>query len=340
MATLKDVAQLAGVSTATVSHVINGTKKISAATTERVLLAISQAKYRPNTAAKSLHGGQSNAVGVLVEDIRGLPVADIVSGIADTLSRSGYMMLLYDLHLLEQLYNQYAMTSSYRERISNGSQLLLSSEIDGLIYVGMHDRHLNQLFTPMDRPLVIAYSHGTAQDTSITYSNFDSAARLTRYLIRKGHQRIAVIAGHPDSYPSQRRMQGFVSAMHEAGLPIPPEYIRQGDWEADSGTAATREFLALPHRPTAIFAMNDLMAAGCYQALSEAGLSIPGDMAVVGFDNRELSAFLQPPLTTIALPSKEIGVRAALRLLDRIHNPATPPVKDILPCTFMERSSV
>ena len=334
MATMKDVAQLAGVSTATVSHVINGTKKLSAATTERVLLAISQAKYRPNTTAKSLH------VGVLVEDIRGLPVPEIVSGIADTLSRSGYMMILYDLHLLEQLYNQYAMTSSYRERISNGAKLLLSSEIDGLIYVGMHDRYLRDLFAPMERPLVIAYSHGTAQDTSVTYSNFDSAARLTRHLIAKGHRRIAVIAGHPDSYPAQRRMQGFQSAMAEAGLPVPGAYICEGNWEAESGAAATRALLALPQPPSAIFAMNDLMAAGCYQALGAAGLSIPQDMAVVGFDNREIASFLQPPLTTFALPSKEIGVRAAIRLLDRIRNGTTPPVKDILPCTFIERSSV
>lgn len=340
MATLKDVAQLAGVSTATVSHVINGSKKLSAATTERVLLAISQAKYRPNTTAKSLHSGQSNTIGVLVEDIRGLPVAEIVSGIADTLSHSGYMMLLYDLHLLEQLYNQYAMTSSYRERISNGAQLLLSSDIDGLIYIGMHDRHLRDLFAPMEKPLVIAYSLGGIQDTSVTYANFDSAARLTRHLIAKGHRRIAVIAGHPDSYPSQRRLQGFQSAMSEAGLSIPTEYIQSGNWEAESGLAGTRTLLALPQPPTAIFALNDPMAAGCYQALSEAGLRIPQDMAVVGFDNRELSAFLNPPLTTMALPSKEIGVRAAIRILDRIRNPALPPVKEIIPCPMIERASV
>ena len=192
----------------------------------------------------------------------------------------------------------------------------------------------------MEQPLVIAYSHGTAQDTSITYSNFDSAARLTRHLISKGHQRIAVIAGHPDSYPTQRRMQGFMSAMAAAKLAVPQEYIHEGDWEAGSGAAAMRALLALPHPPTAVFAMNDLMAAGCYQALRDAGLSVPGDMAVVGFDNREVSSFLQPPLTTVALPSKEIGVRAAIRLLERIRNPALPPVKDILPCSIIERSSV
>ncbi|MBE5800080.1 MAG: LacI family transcriptional regulator [Clostridiales bacterium] len=340
MATMKDVAELAGVSIATVSHVINGTKKLSAETTERVLLAIARAQYRPNTAARSLHSGQSGTIGVLVEDIRGLPVAEIVSGIADTLSHSGYMMILYDLHLLEQLYNQYTMTNSYRERISNGTQLLLSSGIDGLIYVGMHDRYLKDLFAPISCPLVIAYSLGTAQDTSVTYSNFDSAARLTRLLIAKGHRRIAVICGHPQSYPARRRLEGFRSAMFEAGLDVPQEYIQSGVWEGECGAAAARSLLALPNPPSAIFAMNDLMAAGCYRVLQEAGLSIPGDMAVVGFDNREIASFLQPPLTTVALPSKEIGVRAAIRLLDQIRNPAIPPARDILPCSIIERSSV
>ena len=208
MATLKDVAELAGVSVATVSHVINGTKKISPETTERVLLAIQNANYHPNTLAKSLRSGETHTIGVLVEDIRGLPVPDIVSGITDTLAKGGYSMLMYDLHLLENLYNQYEQIGSYRNRINNGISLLLSSRVDGIIYVGMHDRHLDYLLDPMDKPLVYAYSHGTQQDTFVTYSNLDSAADLTRYLIRKGHTKIAVIAGHPHSYPTQKRLNG------------------------------------------------------------------------------------------------------------------------------------
>ena len=340
MATMKDVAELAGVSTATVSHVVNGTKKISPETTERVLMAIAQVKYTPNTVAKSLRSGQTNTIGVLVEDIRGLPVPEIVSGIEETLSRSGYRMILYDLHLLEKLYNQYEQISAYRTRINNGVNLLLSSNVDGIIYVGMHDRHLDYLFDPMERPLVFAYSHGTSQDTYITYSNFDSAAQLTRHLIRKGHERIAVIAGHPHSYPTTKRMSGYQMAMQEAGLPILEGYICYGDWEYESGLARTRELLSLDKPPTAIFAMNDLMAAGCYHALGEAGLSVPKDMAVVGFDNREIARYLQPPLTTVALPTGEIGVRAAIHIMDIISNPSVRPTKEIISCSIIERQSV
>lgn len=340
MATLKDVALAAGVSTATVSHVINGTKKISPATTEKVLMAIQEVSYTPNTLAKSLRIGSTNTIGVLVEDIRGLPVPDIVCGIGETLAKAGFRMLLNDLHLLEQLYNQYEQISAYRERINNGVSLLLTSNVDGIIYVGMHDRHLDYLFDPFDKPLVFAYSHGNQQDSFVTYANQESAADITRLLINKGHRKIAVIAGHPHSYPTGKRINGFYQAVTEAGLHVPEGYIRYGDWEYASGYCLTNDFLSLPDRPTAIFAMNDLMAAGCIHALNDVGLRVPTDIAVVGFDNREIAAYLQPSLTTVALPTREIGVQAATHILDRLQNPSLPPQKTVIPCRIIERESV
>jgi len=340
MATMKEIADLAGVSTATVSHVVNGTKKLSPETTERVLMAIQQLNYTPNTLAKSLRSGQTHNIGVLVEDIRGLPVPDIVSGISETLSKSGYRTLMYDLHLLEKLYNQYEQIVAYRERINAGVSVLQQSHVDGIIYVGMHDRHLDQLLDPLDRPLVFAYSHGTQMDTYVTYANLDSACEMTRYLINRGHTDIAVIAGHPHSYPTVMRLKGCQKAMDEAGLSLPDSMIRYGNWEYDSGYICTKELLCAKHRPTAIFAMNDLMAAGCIHALQEIGLSVPGDIAVVGFDNREIARYLQPPLTTVALPTAEIGVRSAKHILSLIQNPDVPPQREIIPCAIIERNSV
>lgn len=340
MATMRDVAEIAGVSTATVSHVINGTKKLSTETTERVLMAIEQVNFIPNTVAKSLRSGQTHTIGVLVEDIRGMPVPEIIGGIEETLSKSGYRMLLFDLHLLEKLYNQYEQITAYRTRINSGMRLLLNSNVDGVIYVGMHDRHLDNLFNPMDTPLVFAYSHGTSQDTYVTYANEDSAMHLTRYLIDKGHSRIAVIAGHPHSYPTQKRLSGFQKALCEASISIPDEYIRFGNWEYESGVQKMKELLALKTRPTAVFAMNDLMAAGCIHALNEASLTVPKDMAIVGFDNREIARYLHPRLTTIALPTQEIGIRAAIHLLSLIQNPSLPPTREVLHCSIIERESV
>ena len=337
---MRDVALLAGVSTATVSHVINGSKNISAETTERVLQAISQVNYKPNTLAKSLRMGQSHTIGVLVEDIRGLPVASIVSGISETLAKGGYKTILHDLHLLEKLYNQYEQIGSYRQRINDGLSLLQSANVDGIIYVAMHDRHLDYLFDEMDIPLVFAYSHGTEKDTYITYSNRDSAADIIRFLIGKGHKHIAVIAGHPHSYPTAQRLLGIQMAMQQVGLSLPQEYIRYGNWEYESGMVQTGELLRLPIRPTAIFAMHDLMAAGCMAVLTSEGLRIPQDIAVAGFDNREIAEYLQPPLTTVALPTTEIGVQAALHIIDMISNPRIHPAREIINCSIVERASV
>lgn len=340
MATMRDVAILAGVSTATVSHVVNGSKKISPETTERVLRAISQVNYKPNTLAKSLRMGQTHTIGILVEDIRGLPVSGIVSGISETLAKGGYKTILYDLHLLEKLYNQYEQIGTYRQRINEGLNFLQSSDVDGIIYVAMHDRHLDYLFDPMDTPLVFAYSHGTETDTYVTYSNRDSAADMIRYLLNKGHERIAVIAGHPHSYPTAQRLLGVQMALQQTGLALPQEYIQYGNWEYESGKEQTRKLLKLDPLPTAIFAMNDLMAAGCMAELMSAGLRIPDDMAVAGFDNREIAAYLQPSLTTVALPTTEIGTEAALRIIDMISNPSPHPVRKIIRCSIIERNSV
>ena len=340
MATMRDVAELAGVSTATVSHVINGSKKLSPETTERVLHAISQVNYTPNTVAKSLRMGQTHTIGVLVEDIRGLPVAGIVSGISETLSKAGYKTIFHDLHLLEKLYNQYEQIGTYRQRINEGVTLLKSSNVDGIIYVAMHDRHLDYLLDPTDTPLVYAYSHGTENDTFVTYSNRDSAAEMIRYLLRKGHERIAVIAGHPHSYPTAQRLLGIQMAMQQAQLALPAEYIRYGDWEYESGRKETLAILQLNPQPTAIFAMNDLMAAGCMDALHKEGLHIPQDIAVSGFDNREIASYLQPPLTTIALPTPEIGTKAALLIMDLINNSKLHPRREIIPCSIIERASI
>ena len=340
MATMRDVALLAGVSTATVSHVINGSKKISPETTERVLQAVAQVSYRPNTLAKSLRMGQTHTIGVLVEDIRGLPVASIVSGISETLAKGGYKTILHDLHLLEKLYNQYEQIGSYRQRINDGLSLLQSANVDGIIYVAMHDRHLDYLFDEMATPLVFAYSHGTEKDTYVTYSNRDSAADMIRLLVDGGHEHIAVIAGHPHSYPTAQRLLGVQMAVQQAGLTLPQEYIRYGDWEYESGKTQTRELLRLPVRPTAIFAMNDLMAAGCMEVLAEEGFRVPKDVAVAGFDNREIAAYLQPPLTTVALPTTEIGIQAALHVIDMISNPRIQPSRTIINCSIVKRASV
>lgn len=340
MLTLKDVAKAAGVSTATISHVLNGTKKLSPETTQKVMEVVEEMGYLPNNLAKSLRRGKTMLVGVLVEDIRGLPVPDIVCGIGDRLSESGYKMLLYDLHLKEELQNRYEDMNFYRKQIEDGFAALQAARVDGMIYVGMQDIPLMYGIKPLKQPLVFAYSHVMQDDCYVTYDSLNASSELVRYLIGKGHRRIALISGHPHSYPTTMRMYGYCKAMHDAELPIPEGYIHYGDWSFASGYRAAKSLLTAAERPTAIFAMNDPMAAGCIHALTEAGVRVPEDISVIGFEDYSLAAYIQPPLSTFAIPTLEIGRLAATSVLDRINDPDLPPEHRLLPCTMVERRSV
>lgn len=341
MATMKDVAALAGVSTATVSHVLSGKKIVSEAVRQRVMEAIALTDYTPNITAKRLRMNQTQTIGVLVEDIRAFPVPDIVDGISEQLESQGYQLILSNMHLLGKLYNQYEQLTKYQDIVNEGIRLLVDAQVDGIIYVSMHDRRIDNIIKPVNKPLVIAYAYSSnMHEPSITYDNEGSAEAMTRMLIERGHQRIALISGHASSSATKLRLRGYRDAMDGAGISVPPDYIRWGDWAFDSGLEETRRLLEMPIRPTAIFAMNDLMAAGCYAALQLAGLKVPDDVSVVGFDNREVSAYLVPPLTTLALPNKRIGMTGAELLLKKVAFPQMDITNTLLPCELIERQSV
>lgn len=337
---MKEIAELSGVSVATVSHVLSGKKNVSEAKRIRVQKAIEQTNYKPNTIAKSLRMNKTHIIGVLVEDICGLPVPEIVDGVNQLLEESGYQVLLNNLRLLQKLYNQYEQLSQYTGVINRGIALLEDARVDGIIYVAMHDRRIEGVLHPVNIPLVFAFAQSSNPDiVSVTYDNENSAYEITRLLIGQGHQRIALIAGHTRSDPARQRLFGYRKAMDEAGLPVPQEYIRWGDWEYPSGVEQAEALLSLTIPPTAIFAMNDPMAAGCYTAIQRRGLTIPGDVSVVGFDNREVASCLYPGLTTLALPNKQIGYIAAKHLLQRLDGRTAAPVSITLPCSLIRRDS-
>lgn len=340
MATMKEIAALSGVSVATVSHVLSGKKNVSDATRDRVLQAIELTNYKLNTIAKSLRMNKTQIIGVLVEDIQGLPVPKIVDGINQRLEESGYQVLLSNLRLLQKLYNQYEQLYQYNDIINQGLQLLEDARVDGIIYVAMHDRSIDGIHLPVNIPMVYAYAYSSDPGSvSVTYQNESSAYEMTRLLIDQGHRQIALIAGHANTPAANRRLIGFRQAMDEAGLPVPPEYIRWGDWEYHSGLEEADALLSLTIPPTAIFAMNDLMAAGCYAAIKRRELRIPEDVSVVGFDNHEIASYLYPGLTTMALPNTEIGHTAAQQLLKRLEGQALDSPVTTLPCHIIRRDS-
>ncbi len=340
MATMKEIAGLSGVSVATVSHVLSGKKNVSDDTRQRVMQAIELTNYKLNTIAKSLRMNKTNIIGVLVEDICGLPVPEIVDGINQRLEESGYQVLLSNLRLLQQLYNQYEQLSQYTGVVSRGLQLLADARVDGIIYVAMHDRRITGVHQPVGIPLVYAYAESSDPACgSVTYDNENSACEITRLLTWQAHKHIALIAGPANSPVTNRRLLGFRQALDESSLPLPTEYIRWGDWEYHSGLEQTDALLSLTIPPTAIFAMNDPMAAGCYAAIKRRGLRIPEDISVVGFDNREIASCLFPGLTTVALPNKEIGYAVAQQLLQRLEGQAIETPNISLPCRIIQRES-
>lgn len=341
MATMKDIANLAGVSIATVSYVVNKRRKVSPEVEARVLRAIEQTNYQPNTIAKSLRMKKTNIIGVLVEDIRGMPVPEIVDGINEYLEPCGYQVLLSNLRLLDKLHNQYEQLTRYMDGINQAMRLMENARVDGIIYVAMHDRHITGIRQPVNIPMVFAYATADGVDTySVMYENERSAKEITSLLIAEGHRRIALVAGHAASSDAQLRLRGFRAAMDEAGLYVPPEYIRWGDWEYQSGVEQSDALVAMTVRPTAIFAMNDTMATGCFRSIKNRGLHIPKDISVVGFDNREFAQMIHPPLTTVALPNRELGNEAARLLVARIEKRTVEGQNVVLPCRIVERESI
>jgi len=341
MATIKDIANLAGVSAATVSYVLNRTKRLSPEVEARVLKAVEQTNYQPNNIAKSLRMKKTNIIGVLVEDICGMPVPEIVDGINQFLEGSEYQVLLSNLRLLQKLHNRYEQLTKYTDIVNRGMRLMENARVDGIIYVAMHDRLITGIRHPVHIPMAYAYAITDSPDVpSITYDNENSAYEITRKLIDAGHRRIALIAGHSASTDAQQRLSGFRAAMDEADLYVPSEYIRWGDWEFQSGLEQGGALMDMNTRPTGIFSMNDTMAVGCYRAIKNFGFHIPEDISVVGFDNREIAQLINPPLTTVALPNNQIGYQAAKHLLARIQKTEAVPLEMVLPCRIIERDSV
>jgi LacI family transcriptional regulator len=341
MATMKDIANLAGVSVATVSYVLNKTRKVSPEVESRVLHVVKQTNYQPNMIAKSLRLQKTNIIGVLVEDIRGLPVPEIVDGVNEYLDEARYQVLLSNLRLLDKLLNRYDQLSKYTESINNAMRLMENARVEGIIYVAMHDRNISGIRRPVHIPMVYAYATAQEDDVlSVTYDNERSAYEITRALIRDGHRRIALIAGHSASVGARLRLDGFMAAMSEADLTVPAEYIRWGDWDYQSGMEQCDRLLAMSVKPTAIFAMNDVMATGCYRSVKDHGLSIPADLSIVGFDNREFAGLIDPPLTTVELPNRSIGQHAARLLTQHIEGQIITAPALVLPCKIIERESV
>jgi len=335
---IKDIAAKANVSTATVSYVLNGTRNVSPKTRERVVRVIEELQYKPNVIAQSLKSKRTNTIGVIAEDVTVFHTPEIIDGINDYADRHDMHILLTNLRLHKRISRSFDNVEAYRKYAENAVSELLGNQVEGMIYIGVHTRDLTGLIDTRGNPIVYTYCY-THNDVSIQYNDEQASYEAMSYLVTKGHRRIAIISGLMDSIPSRLRLNGYYKAVTEFELPFDPQWIKMGDWEAESGYNMAKQLFTLAEPPTAILAMNDVMAVGVLRAANEAGIRVPEDISLIGFDNREFSDYLIPRITTLDLPLHQMGYQAMQTLHKAIRG---LPREDLqLPaCRLVERDSV
>jgi Transcriptional regulators len=338
---IKELSKLAGVSVATVSYVLNDSGNVSQETRQKVLKLAEEYNYKPNSIAKSLRTNKSNTIGVLVEDITVCFTPEIVKGISKYADSHEKNIILSDLGLFSRIGNKYEDAKKYKQYINKKMTLLLSTQVDGIIYVGMHDRNIDDVVEKINKPIVFVYCYTeSSDDVYVTYDNTDISYEIGEIFVKKGHKKIGVICGPYDSKPSYKRFCGFKKALNDNGVKINDNYVKFGNWQSDQGYNCAKELLMMEDKPTAIFAFNDLMAAGALKAARELKISVPQKLSIVGFDDRELSSYTTPMLSTIKVPLEEMGVKANEILESLILKKKLEGNKIIIPCTYVNRETV
>jgi LacI family transcriptional regulator len=328
MATIKDVARDARVSVTTVSHVVNKTRFVSDDARTRVLAAIDSLSYVPSALARSLKNNRTHTVGVMIPNNSNPYFAEIIRGIEDSCFDAGFNVILCNSDDDPHKQGRYI-------------RVLAEKQVDGLIVLSSGgDDELGQHLRQAKMPMVLVDREVGNLSADLVELNHEMGGWLaTRHLLEQRHRRIGCITGPLALSSSAQRVKGFRRAMREAGLPVPEKLLCQSDFTAAGGHAAMLGLLALKDRPTAVFACNDLMAFGAISAAGSAGLRLPLDISVIGFDDIALAAFCSPPLTTVAQPKQQLGALAARMLLTRIASPRVGLQREILEPTLCVRQS-
>jgi LacI family transcriptional regulator len=325
---MRDVANLAGVSTATVSRVLNNQSHISEGTRSKVISAIEQLDYQLNRVARQLRLERTQILGLIISDIANPFFTSVVRGIEDAAYEHGYSLLLCnsDEHLAkEELY----------------IRILLGEKVAGVIISPTDENSTAARALIESRVPVVAMDRRLRHldvDTVIV-DNAQGAYDAVAHLIGLGHSRIALIGGPIQITTARERQEGYKQALQDHGLQTDETLIRRGDFKQESGYVAATELLALDDPPTAIFAANNLMTLGALNAIHEQRLNIPTDVAIVGFDDMPWAPSLDPPLTTISQPTYDMGRTTAELLLSKIAESARDTMEIKLQPSLIVRKS-
>lgn len=313
-ATMRDVAKLAGVSQPTVSRVLNQGNtptSVSEETRSKVLAAVKTLSYRPNVTARGLRTQKTQMIAVLIADISNSFYHGIVRAIQDAVRDYDYdVMIANSDHLYE---NEKLFCEAVTRR-----------PVDGIVMVPQHltDDDLDDVIVRTNSPVVVLGQHIEHPYVDVIYAEDGTAVRnATRWLIdERGHRQLGLIRVPDDLPPASRRFNGFMKAITESGLQLLPEHVIMGDFTLESGRSAAYQLLACQTLPTALVAMNDLMAIGAMLTLQQAGVRVPEDIAIIGYDDIPEAKIVRPALTTIAHNASDIGTKLANCLLERMNN--------------------
>ncbi|SFN60024.1 transcriptional regulator, LacI family [Izhakiella capsodis] len=306
-ATMKEVAEKAGVSTATVSRALMNPEKVSATTREKVEAAAKSIGYLPHPLTRSIKRNETHTILVIVPDICDPFFGEMIRGIEVTATRHGYLVLISDC-------------AHQNQRESSLMDLVVTRQIDGMVLLGSH---LPFISSPNDvrllPPMVMANEFAPELELpAVHIDNLTAAFEAVNHLLKYGHRRIACLTGPEDTPLSQYRLQGYIQALRRSGIAIDNTYIIRGDFTFEAGKNALKVLIALANPPEAIFCHNDIMALGIIAQAKSVGLRVPQDISVIGFDDIELAQYCDPPLTTVIQPRFAIGADAMTLLLEKL----------------------
>ncbi|MGB4476255.1 MAG: LacI family DNA-binding transcriptional regulator, partial [Bacillota bacterium] len=304
MPTIKDIARKVGVSPSVVSRALNNKYGVKESTRQAVLRAAKELGYHPNVAARSLVTKRTEMIGVIIPDISEPFYSRMIKGMEYVASKTGYTLLFSNSY--ESLEQSKAVV-----------KMVEAQRVEGLIVVGSSLKERDYIYSLIDKgtPFVVIERHySDPRMNCIWVDNVVGGYVATKHLIQCGHTRVAHISGDLDVEVAAERLKGYKKALDEAGIPFSPDLVVSGAFVWQDGYHGMKALLSRTPRCTAVFAGNDSMAYGALQAIAEAGLSVPQDISVIGFDDLEFSSLTNPPLTTVRQPRYEMG-RDAARLL-------------------------
>jgi len=330
--TLVDIAKMANVSKMTVSRVLSGKGPVAAKTKAHILKIVDELNYQPNLIARSLASKQTMILGIIIPKIEHMLldnyIAQVISGITDIAMQNNYRIMLCPFEPEQQHKSEYMNIA--RSKLITG-MILVKTKYD--------DPNITDLADHGFPFVLVNHKKYSKKINFVDSRNIEGAKIAVNYLYEKGHKEIAFVAGSMDETNGKDRYKGYVDAMKKLGLPFRPEWVVNGDFNKEKAYIEAKKLIKPGKKPTAIFCSDDYMALGVIQHIKEVGLTVPDDIAIIGFDDIELASYTKPALTTIRQPIYDLGKTAAEILLNLIDNKTTSPVHKLLNVELVKRES-